>query len=345
MNLFQERKQRWIDFLDKDHPRKRQVIVNCSEGRPEADFTMHHPGQEPKRIDIAMRFFEWQLANAQWLDDDTVPHVSAMTGTEIFAEAFGCPVERPDDNMPFAQPIVFSADDLSKIKVPKLEDSTLMRFFEIGETLRSKVDPEVPMSLVDIQSPVDVAALIWEKSDFYMAFIESPEAIRELTAKILELQIAFLDEWFNRFGKEFIAHYPQYYMPFGLTLSEDEVGVVNTEIFEDLYLPELQTLSRRYGQIGIHCCADSMHQWEGFKKIENLKIINHVRPEPYVTEALKTFEGHCSLWPQIERVDQEAKEAIYRAAPENTKFVAEMFADSRDEALQLLDTWREEAVV
>ena len=67
--------------------------------------------------------------------------------------------------------------------------------------------------------------------------------------------MAFLDEWFGRYGRDHIAHYPDYFMEGGWTVSEDEVGVVNEEMFEKLFLPELNELSRRYGGIGMHCCV------------------------------------------------------------------------------------------
>jgi hypothetical protein len=39
-------------------------------------------------------------------------------------------------------------------------------------------------------------------------------------------------------------------MPKGITLSEDEVGSVSSEMFQKFFLPELQDLSARYGGLG-----------------------------------------------------------------------------------------------
>ena len=49
-------------------------------------------------------------------------------------------------------------------------------------------------------------------------------------------------------------------MPFGMTLSEDNIGSVGPELFESMFLPELNTLSRHYGAIGIHFCTHAHHQ-------------------------------------------------------------------------------------
>jgi len=66
--------------------------------------------------------------------------------------------------------------------------------------------------------------------------------------------------WFARYGHAFVAHYPDYFMPFGMTLSEDNIGSVGPELFESMFLPELNTLSRHYGAIGIHFCTHAHHQ-------------------------------------------------------------------------------------
>lgn len=83
----------------------------------------------------------------------------------------------------------------------------------------------------------------------------------------------------------FIAHFPDYYMPHGLTLSADEVGGVSPAMFERFFLPELSSLSRRYTALGVHCCANARHQWEGFKRIPNLAMLNLVQPLDVLTDA------------------------------------------------------------
>jgi len=168
---------------------------------------------------------------------------------------------------------------VSRIKTPELGSTPLTMLFEIADELRRRAGKNALIKLVDIQSPMDIAALIWDKNDFYSALIYAPEAVMELSVKVKELLTAFLDEWFNRYGVEFIAHYPSYYMPKGITLSEDEVGSVSPQMFVEYFLPELEELSNRYGGLGMHCCANARHQWENFKKIPNLRLLNLVQRE------------------------------------------------------------------
>ena len=286
------------------------------------------------RIEWAWRQYERQIARIAWLRDDTLPYVHVRTGTEIFAEAFGCDVYFPDDNMPFALPLVNSAQEAAKLKTPDVSTSSLAYLFDMADELRRRAGNGALLQMVDIQSPMDIAALIWNKETFYPALIEAPEAVLELAEKVKHLLTAFLDEWFARYGTEFIAHYPAYYMPAGITLSEDEVGAVSRRVFDKLFLPELTELSERYGGIGIHCCAHARHQWEGFKQIPNLRLLNLNQPVDVLRESYPVFAGI----PQMPIGDEDdapwARPVHY---PVHSRIVIQATARSRDEALALSD--------
>ena len=43
------------------------------------------------------------LETMLWLNDDRIPYLDMTTGTEIFAETFGCKFHRPIDDMPFVR--------------------------------------------------------------------------------------------------------------------------------------------------------------------------------------------------------------------------------------------------
>lgn len=285
------RKQRWIDFYNRSGASRHLLLVRTPDDGPGRPWPS--PGEVRRRIDWAWEQYRRQLERAEWLDDDAIPHLDPFTGTEIFAEAFGCPVQYPEDNMPFALPLVHSAAEADRLRAPGLDAPCLARLFEIADALRERAGAGAVMKLVDIQSPMDIAALIWEKRSFYAALVETPEAVASLASRVRALLVAFLDEWFGRYGRDFVAHYPDYYMPFGITLSEDEIGAVSPRVFEQLFLPELVELSGRYGAIGIHCCAHARHQWEGLLRVPNLRLVNLVQPEPVLLEAYRFFAPHA----------------------------------------------------
>jgi hypothetical protein len=286
------------------------------------------------RVEWAWRKYQRQLARQAWLRDDALPYLDLRTGTEIFAEAFGCTVHFPDDNMPFALPLVHSAREAGELEVPEVSTSSVAYLFEMADELVRRAGPGVLVKLVDIQSPMDIAALIWEKQSFYPALIETPEAVLELADKVKRFVTAFLDAWFARYGQAFIAHYPDYYMPQGITLSEDEVGAVSARVFDRLFRPELTELSERYGGIGIHCCAHARHQWMGFLAVPGLRLINLVQPEGVLTQAYQAF----TTVPQMHSWCGDGDPWTWPAAyPPGSRVVVQATAHTRDEALSLSD--------
>lgn len=291
------------------------------------------PEYKAERIEWACRRYERMVQRCQWLRDDLVPYLDVRTGTEIFAEAFGCQVQRPPDNMPFALPMVNDPRQVSGLKVPDLDVPPLRILFEMADELKKRAGAEAVLRMVDIQSPMDIAALIWEKTSYYAAMIQAPEAVRELAGKTKTLLTNFLDEWFSRYGDEFVAHYPAYYMPGGVTLSEDEVGSVSPQMFEQFFLPELVELSEAYGGLGMHCCADATHQWCNFKKIPHLRLLNLVQPPEVLRCAYKFFARHVA---QMHSWCGDGPPWTWPAQyPEGSRVVIQATAHSQDEALRL----------
>ena len=301
MACIAEKKLRWVDL----YAGRRGSVTLKKRGYGTRPWP--YPENIDARVEWSLAAYRAQVAALDDPDDDRVPYLDPYTGTEIFAEAFGCRVHKPGDNMPFALPLITDARGVKNLRIPKPEYSSLSLLFEIADRLRA-AEPDAVMKLPDIQSAFDVAALIWEKSDFYASMHEEPSAVKELAAMAEELIINFIDAWFKRYGTEFVAHYPDYYMPYGVTLSEDEAGAISPAMFEEFCLDSLNRLSERYGMLGMHCCADSEHQWENFKKIRGLVLLNLGQPDAVIQRAYKFFGDACAqMHTEEQRVDAKTR--------------------------------------
>ena len=166
------------------------------------------------------------------------------------------------------------------------------------------------------------------------AMVEDPEAVKELAHKAKQLLFSFLDAWIERYGKELVSYYPPYYMPEGIALSEDEVGSVNEEMFVEFFLRELVEMSQRYGGLGMHCCATARHQWENFKRIPGLKLLNMPQSLEGIRETYAFFADHNAV--QYHTVYGEGPAwPLPEEYPPEAKVVIEHKVDSRKEALEL----------
>lgn len=335
-SLLDIRKQRWLDFYDLTKSPRHLFHVRYFPGLGPRPWP--RPDNIAERIEWAWRKYNLMCDNLAWLDDDSLPYLEVFTGTEIAAAAFDCPVHFPENDMPFAMPIIQEPGQVAGVRVPGLDHPAIAPLFHIADELRRRAGPEALLHMVDLQSPMDTAALIWEKTGFYPAMLEAPEAVHELAGKVQTFLETLLDEWFARYGREFIAHYPDYYMPYGVTCSVDEVGVVSQRMFRQFFTPELEALSSRYGQIGIHCCANARHQWENFKRVPNLRLININQPQREVEDALAFFAQTCVQWPIPQ--GEGASWTLERANPSGAKTVFEVWVDSKDEAKRMVEKYR-----
>ncbi|MBM4457610.1 MAG: hypothetical protein FJ011_07595 [Chloroflexi bacterium] len=202
-----ERKERWRRFYDPAQPPTRLFLIRCEAELGARPWPT--PDAVAARIDWAWRKYQLQLEQLAWLDDDSLPFLDVYTGTEIFAAAFGCAVHYPEDNMPFALPLVRTPEEAERLTVPSLDAPSIAQLFTIAEALRDRAGEAALVRLVDIQSPMDIAALIWDKNTFYTALAQTPDAVLRLAHKVKALMTTFLDARFGRFGREVHCPLPQ----------------------------------------------------------------------------------------------------------------------------------------
>jgi len=284
--------------------------------------------------------YEARLKWHEALNDDSVPYVKVHTGTHLFAAAFGCPVHVFEDSPACALPLVTTAEEADRLRVPGLDAPPLARVFELAEMLRERLGPDVSISVPDIQSPFDVAALLWKKQEFYLATIERPEAVKRLVGKCHALLETFLKEFKRRVGECNMCHCPTLWAPaeLGCSLSEDEAGSMSTRMFDEFCLPALTGLSRTFGGLFMHCCATADHQYGSFLKIPNLRGLNRVFQAPGPRPAIECFSGHAVLMQAWTAEDGMCK-MLDMALP-NTRFLFDVSAQPIEDQKPVLERLR-----
>jgi len=260
-------------------PQPGEGDFTCSDLPPEEWLAYH------------LRGYEAMVQRSEAIGDDSVPYAKIHTGTQVFAAAFGCDVHIHEGSPPSARPLVREPADADRLRQPALDAPVFRKVFALAERLRERLGPDVPISVPDIQSPFDIAALIWNKEDFFVALLERPEAVRRLVDKCRRLLTEFLVEFRRRLPNCNYCHCPCAWAPpeLGCWLSEDEAGSLSVGMFEEFCLPVLVGMAERFGGMFVHCCATADHQYESFKKIPNLRGMNRVFQQPGPGPAIEAF--------------------------------------------------------
>jgi hypothetical protein len=275
------------------------------------------------------------------LDHDAVPFAHLTTGTGIFAAAFGCPIHIYPDSPAAARPIVFSPEEADALCVPSLNAPTIARVFEMAELVRRQLGPQVPLGVPDIQSAFDIASLIWNKEDIYIALIQNPDAVKRMVAKCQTLLKQFFDAFKRAFPECNLCHCPNAWAPpeLGVWLSEDEAGSMSVPMFEEFCLPNLNDLSDTYGGLFMHCCATADHQYGSFKKIRNLRALNRVFQSPGPRPAIEAFSDKTVL--MVAWTNEEDVGKILDMALPSTRLLLNMPVQPLDEAQRTYARLRE----
>lgn len=291
-------------------------------------------------LPCTLQMYEDRLRWHLMIGDDSVPWAGSWVGTEFFAACFGAPVKIDGQNIPFALPLVCTSEEADKLEAPSLNVRLIERIFELYYLAQERLGTDVPVGVPDIQSPFDIAALIWRKQDMFIAMREEPEAVKRLVDKCYQLLTSFFTEFKKQFPICSMSHCPYAYGPeeLGIWLSEDEAGSMSVRDFEEFCLPTLTRLSEDHGGLFMHCCAAADHQYDNFNKIPNLRGINRVFQAVGPRPAIKAFENRTVImqaWWNLEKIN-----GLLDMALPGTRFLLNMGPEDPDDSKRTYEALR-----
>lgn len=276
------------------------------------------------------------------LDDDSVPTARCLhTNTGVFASAFGCQLHAyEEDTNACALPAVRSAREADALPEPTLDGPALSRVIALARLVRRELGPKAPINVPDMQSPLDIAALVWDKSSFYTAMLDAPGSVLHLIDKCRRLLERFLTAFLAEFGEINLCHCPSFWAPpsLGLSLSEDEIGAISPALFAEFCEPSLTALSERFGGIFLHCCAYADHQYPGLRRIPRLRGLNRHFSACDWPLTLDTFAGKSVL--TVAWMSADEVERLLDLAPPGLRFLFNPDARDLDEAKRVHDRLR-----
>ena len=291
---------------------------------------------------IAARY-EAMVKQTDAIQDDCVPYATLTTNTGAFAAAFGCKLHTYTgmETNACALPAVETAAEADALPEPDPRTATtLARFMDLAHAVRERLGPDIPIGVPDVQSPFDIAALVWRKENLLMAMYEEPEAVHRLVDKCHRLLRGFMLSFKQEFPNSNLCHCPTAWAPpeFGIWLSEDEAGTMSTAMFDTFCLPSLQDLSRTFGGMFMHCCAAADHQYPSFRKIPNLRGLNRVFQAPGPQPAIDAFSGETVLM-QAWLAEDHVRQFLSMARP-NTRFLFNLSSMKAEDAKPVVERLR-----
>lgn len=214
-------------------------------------------------------------AMERW-DWTPVPSRSAPGGsTCMFPLGLGCRPTRTSEGTLWIEKLITDPAQVKDIGIPDIYDGAP------GDILRQMADMSRSLphgELVrcpDVQSPLGVAELMWDES-FYMALIDTPDAVHELCDKITSYIIAFVKE-FNRLCGPRLnpCGFPLVWADGpGTMIADDTMTLVSPAMHEEFSLPYVNRIADECGPLYYHSCTWRKPYYANIHKIRNVRAYN-----------------------------------------------------------------------
>ena len=127
-------------------------------------------------------------------------------------------------------------------------------------------------SFIDIQGPLNTAALLWQQDDFMASMYEEPEAVHQLLEIVTEQLISIIKATIESFGSEKLSGplWPFIWLPadIGIAFTEDYMPLLSPKLYKEFGIPYIEKINREFGGIFLHCCGEYEHQLENLKNAD-----------------------------------------------------------------------------
>jgi len=252
--------------------------------------------------------------------DDRVLSIGPLSGaTGWLPEIFGCQTRWWPNRPCFPEPAFSDPKRIDTLK-PDFEGSDLyqagleqLRFF------REVVGDRIPVTMPDMQSPIDVASMITDTTPLIYAMMDDPKRVHALLRMITDATIAAC----RAFRREMVTDWPEnqlgWWTPRGIFMSDDLMAVLNPDLYREFAVPYNEALGEEFGGVALHSCGRVLHNLENVAQTQGIFALNTHDPGALCAPILKdrvalitggVHEHMMATHPDSRRDDMTTAEAL-----------------------------------
>lgn len=210
---------------------------------------------------------EWQLAALQASVDfkaDIPNFLEPWYGIGVVSNAFGIPYIWDEGQSPAVQSSIKSAREaINRFERPVAETEIGMEVMERIEFFLDQTKGQIPMSLTDTQSPLNIASsYVLNPESFMYETFDNPEDVNELMALIARIEKDFIKTQLDLIGDTLVkpGHGFASSREFkGLGFSDDNVLMFSDDNYRDIAQKPMCDVAQLMDGPVFHSCGD----WSG----------------------------------------------------------------------------------
>jgi len=218
-------------------------------------------------------------------------------GIGTVASAFGGEYIWEEGNSPALKPNFSTLDEVLSFEAKEIAQTNIGRHtLEMIEYFLDQTRGRLPISLTDIQSPLNMISHLYPLDQFFMDLLMEPEKVSQLLHLLAGLSIRFNQEQVKLIGKALV--YPGHGFASstqwsGLGVSDDNAIMISPEQYLELAAPSVEKIGAPLGGPVFHACGD----WSGWidvvLKMKGLKMADGAfspQTDPGATNNLEAFQ-------------------------------------------------------
>jgi len=324
------------------------------------DFQQNHSGVAVyRRMRVAEVFadgcanmkksLEWQLGGLQKSMEyrmDIPNFIEPWYGIGTTASAFGMEYIWQENQAPAIRPAFQDTEsalhftDLIPIRETAIGKHTLA----MVEYFKDQSRGLLPISLCDVQSPLNIAGNIIEINNFLMDTMMNPDPVRELLNLLGVLIADFTAEQLKILGDQLVwpGHgFPSSKVFTGFGSSDDNILMITPEAYRDLAIPSLMKMTASLAEPVFHSCGNWSERTEVVKQIPGLSMVDgaftlQTDPDPNPPEAIRDAFAGTGITVCARMVGnlETIKSAIQKLWHPELKLIAVTYCQSPEEQLR-----------
>jgi hypothetical protein len=199
-------------------------------------------------------------------------------GIGTLASAFGIDYVWPERQAPVV-PHAFNSiqEALDRVAVPIEETSIGRHTLGMIKYFVDTTQGRLPISLTDTQSPLNALSFLIENNDFYIGFLDAPEALGRMLDRLVPIQIDLVKRQLELIGDAIVwpGHGFASSRAFsGLGMSDDIMTLLGPGQYREFGVPRLARCGEPFGGPAVHSCGNWANKASVVRAIQGLVMVD-----------------------------------------------------------------------
>jgi len=283
---------------------------------------------------------------------DVPNYLEPWYGIGTVASAFGGDYFWPEGNAPALKTRFSSIDELLAYEPQEIAGTNIGRHtLNMIEYFMDQTKGRLPVSLTDMQSPLNMVGHLIPLDQFFVDILMEPEKIIQLFENLSDLSIRFNQEQMKLIGGALalpghgFASSTQWN---GLGMSDDNAIMISPEQYSELAVPSVEKICAPLGGPVFHSCGDWSGWIDSVLKINGLKMADGAfsqQTDPGATNNLEAFHRFANtgivLNARMVGDPETIKEQVSRLWAPEMKLVVVTYCETPEEQGKAYDLIKE----